>query len=258
MSAPSTSTLNLALNRFDLFRKGTGVDQGFSAGADAGSTSTGLGGIYDLQVDSIGRWSGERWRGLVCQIERLKQTSSLRKLVISEVTSCFAPQVLLLSQSVGMLSMQGDEVGITSVDEHRTSQVGTIGVGRIKVFIDPYAGTGVSSTARDFICVGYRGSSPYDAEVYSAAAPRSVANGACGWKFENTWPTKIGLNVCYGEQPIRQRCGSTYTGCYSQQQYYRIFRVDNLRKRFQLVIIDLKELRSPSGPFLPSSHFFNF
>ena len=148
----------LGAQQFDLFRK-SGVDPGFSAGADAGSTSTGLGGIYDLQVDSDGRWSGERWRGLMYQIEREAN-------VIAKETRRGKGNFILCSADVasalamgGMLSMQNGETAITGVDDTGPTMVGTIGGGRIKVFIDPYSGTGISSTAKDFVCVGYRGSS---------------------------------------------------------------------------------------------------
>ena len=97
----------LGAQQFDLFRKGSGVDQGFSADADAGSTSTGLGGIYDLQVDSDGRWSGERWRGLMYQIEREAN-------VIAKETRRGKGNFILCSADVasalamgGMLSMAG-------------------------------------------------------------------------------------------------------------------------------------------------------
>ena len=87
---------------------------------------------------------------VLCTKSSVKQTSSLRKLVVVRVTSSFAPQMLhLLSQWVECSTCRHGEVASTGVDDTGPTMVGTIGGGRIKVFIDPYAGTGVSSTAKD-------------------------------------------------------------------------------------------------------------
>ena len=217
----------LGAQQFDLFRKGVGAGQGFSAGAHAGSTSTGVGGIYDLQVDSDGRWSGERWRGLMYQIEREAN-------VIAKETRRGKGNFILCSADVasalamgGMLSMQNGEVGITGVDDTGPTMVGTIGGGRIKVFIDPYSGTGISSTAKDFVCVGYRGSSPYDAGMfYCPYVPLQMVR-AVG---ENTFQPKIGFKTRYGmvNNPYVSDSDPHTQGAIRNNQYYRIFRIDNL------------------------------
>ena len=216
----------LGAQQFDLFRK-SAVGSGFSAGANTGSTSTGVGGIYDLQVDSDGRWSGERWRGLMYQIEREAN-------VIAKETRRGKGNFILCSADVasalamgGMLSMQNGETAITGVDDTGPTMVGTIGGGRIKVFIDPYSGTGISSTAKDFVCVGYRGSSPYDAGMfYCPYVPLQMVR-AVG---ENTFQPKIGFKTRYGmvNNPYVSDSDPHTQGAIRNNQYYRIFRIDNL------------------------------
>ena len=216
----------LGAQHLDLTRKAA-VGSGFSAGAHAGSTSSGIGGIYDLSSDSDGRWSGERWRGLMYQIEREAN-------VIAKETRRGKGNFILCSADVasalamgGMLTMQNGGVGINDVDDTGNTFVGTINGGKMKVYVDPYSGTGISSTAKDFVCVGYRGSSPYDAGMfYCPYVPLQMVR-AVG---ENTFQPKIGFKTRYGmvNNPYVSDSDPHTDGAIRNNQYYRIFRVDNL------------------------------
>ena len=212
----------------DLYHMGRAMNDGFSAAPAVGATSgSAIGGIYDLSQDSDGRWSGERWRGLMFQIEREAN-------VIAKETRRGKGNFVLCSADVasalamgGMLTMQNGSVGINEVDDTGNTFVGTINGGRMKVYVDPYSGTGISSTAKDFVCVGYRGTSPYDAGMfYCPYVPLQMVR-AVG---ENTFQPKIGFKTRYGmvNNPFVNDSDPHSQGAVRNNQYYRIFRVDNL------------------------------
>lgn len=209
-------------------RGGPGSSGGFS-GSTVGQASaqTDMGGVYDLSADSDGRWSGERWRGLMFQIDREANT-------IAKETRRGKGNFILCSADVasalamgGMLTMQNGSTGITDVDDTGNTFVGTINGGRMKVYVDPYSGTGISSTAKDFVCVGYRGTSPYDAGMfYCPYVPLQMVR-AVG---ENNFQPKIGFKTRYGmvNNPFVNDSDPHTNGAIRNNQYYRIFRVDNL------------------------------
>ena len=203
--------------------------QGGFSGSTVGSHAAqqGMGGIYDLSLDSDGRWSGERWRGLMFQIDREAN-------VIAKETRRGKGNFVLCSADVasalamgGMLTMQNGSVGINDVDDTGNTFVGTINGGKMKVYVDPYSGTGISSTAKDFVCVGYRGTSPYDAGMfYCPYVPLQMVR-AVG---ENSFQPKIGFKTRYGmvNNPFVSDSDPHTAGAVRNNQYYRIFRVDNL------------------------------
>jgi hypothetical protein len=219
----------LGAQQGDLAVNANTANAGFSAAPAAGSTTSAksLGGIYDLANDSDGRWSGERWRGLMYQIEREAN-------VIAKETRRGKGNFVLCSADVasalamgGMLSMQNGSTGITDVDDTGNTFVGTINGGKMKVYVDPYSGVGISSTAKDFVCVGYRGTSPYDAGMfYCPYVPLQMVR-AVG---ENTFQPKIGFKTRYGmvNNPYVSDSDPHTQGAIRNNQYYRIFRVDNL------------------------------
>ena len=123
-----------------------------------------------------------------------------------------------------------------NVDDTGNTFAGTLN-GKIKVYIDPYAGPGTAHTAatdagRDFVCVGYKGTSAYDAGLfYCPYVPLQMVR-AVG---ENTFQPKIGFKTRYGlvNNPfVSSKLGGvadpTAGAALRQNQYYRIFRVDNL------------------------------
>jgi hypothetical protein len=202
----------------------------------AGHPGGGQGGIYDLTADSDGRWSAERFRGLMFQIEReanviAKQTRRGKgNFVIcdSDTASALAMGGFLNVSPALNVNLDVDDTGNTFA--------GVLN-GKFKVYIDPYA-TANSSYAtgnvpNNYVAVGYRGSNPYDAGLfYCPYVPLQMVR-AVG---ENTFQPKIGFKTRYGivSNPFVTTNGALNgtpdgeTLTVRKNQYYRIFRVTNL------------------------------
>ena len=200
---------------------------GFSGGSGQPAN---MGGIYDLEQDSDGRWSAEKFRGLMFQIEReanviAKETRRGKGnfiLCTSDVASALAMS--------GFLSLTPTPDMNLTVDDTGNTFAGTLN-GRIKVYIDPYSVSG-----SDYVTVGYRGSSPYDAGMfYCPYVPLQMVRAV----DENTFQPKIGFKTRYGlvNNPFvsDNGVGSTVdksdphsNAAIRSNQYYRIFRVLNL------------------------------
>ena len=213
----------LGAQQTDLFYKSGGVSNGNLGELGHTSSTLGInnGGIYDLDQDSDGRWSAERFRGLMFQIEREAN-------VIAKETRRGKGNFVLCSSDVasalamsGHLSLSGGTNEIGDVDDTGNTFVGTLN-GRMKVYVDPYVQTG-----GDFCCVGYRGTSPYDAGLfYCPYVPLQMVR-AVG---ENTFQPKIGFKTRYGlvNNPFVSVADPSTAGARRVNQYYRIFRVDNI------------------------------
>ncbi len=204
----------------------------YSAGVAKGLTSDGVlreshvragltGGIYDVNRDADGRWSAERFRGLMFQIEREANA-------IAKETRRGKGNFIICSSDVASALAMGGFLNISpalnvslNVDDTGNTFAGVLN-GKMKVYIDPYAGS------RNFICVGYRGSSPYDAGMfYCPYVPLQMVR-AVG---EDTFQPRIGFKTRYGmvANPFVGTFGSNdqidTTGI---NQYYRVFEVLNL------------------------------
>jgi hypothetical protein len=179
------------------------------------------GGIYDVNRDADGRWSAERFRGLMFQIEREANA-------IAKETRRGKGNFIICSSDVASALAMGGFLNISpalnvslNVDDTGNTFAGVLN-GKMKVYIDPYAGS------RNFICVGYRGSSPYDAGMfYCPYVPLQMVR-AVG---EDTFQPRIGFKTRYGmvANPF-VGAGNTngnidITGI---NQYYRVFEVINL------------------------------
>lgn len=175
-------------------------------------------GVYDLNTDSDGRWSAERFRGLMFQIEReanqiAKETRRGKGNFIvcsSDVASALAMGGFLNVSPALNVQLEVDDTGNTFAG---------ILNGKFKVYIDPYAASGVN-----FCMVGYRGASPYDAGVfYCPYVPLQMVRAV----DQNTFQPKIGFKTRYGmvANPFSE---STNIDAVGQNQYYRIFQVKNL------------------------------
>lgn len=190
------------------------------------SSTTTSEGIFDLNTDSNGRWSVERFKGLLFQIEReanfiAKDTRRGKGnfvLCSSDVASALA--------MAGVLDYTPALESNLEVDDTGNTFAGTIN-GRLKVYIDPYYST---TSTKDFALVGYRGTSPYDAGLfYCPYVPLQMVR-AVG---ENTFQPKIGFKTRYGlvSNPFVTKADGTADAeaiSSRRNQYYRIFRVDNL------------------------------
>jgi len=194
-------------------------------GARSGLTQTT--GVFDLNVDSNGRWSVEKFKGLLFQIER--EANAIAK----ETRRGKGNFVLCSADVASALSMAGvlDYAPALStnlnVDDTGNTFAGVLN-GRLRVYIDPYA----SQTAtHEFFCVGYKGSSPYDAGLfYCPYVPLQMVR-AVG---ENSFQPKIGFKTRYGiiHNPfVLNSSGnvtSTLDDTVRRNMYYRIVKVTNL------------------------------
>jgi hypothetical protein len=179
-------------------------------------TSTAVSGIFDVNTDSDGRWMVERFKGLIMQIERecnviAKETRRGKGNFIicsSDVASALA--------AAGMLDYTPALSTNLNVDDTGNTFAGVLN-GRVKVYIDPYA-------TIDFVCVGYRGTNPYDAGMfYCPYVPLTMVK-AVG---ENDFQPRMGFKTRYGmvANPFVAADG---TGTDRANQYFRIFRVDDI------------------------------
>ena len=191
-------------------------------GAQYGTTTP---GIFDLDTDSNGRWSVERFKGLIFQVERdanviAKETRRGKgnvMIVSSDVASAMAMAGVLQYTPALSADLQVDDTGNTFAGLLH---------GRIKVYIDPYFGG--SANGDELVTVGYKGTSPYDAGLfYCPYVPLQMVR-AIG---QDTFQPKIGFKTRYGmvANPFAQ--GTTAglgTLTPRTNNYYRIFRVRNL------------------------------
>ena len=184
-------------------------------------------GTFDLDTDSNGRWSVEKFKGLMFQIEREANA-------IAKDTRRGKGNVLITSSDVASaLAMAGQLSGAPSgnafdPDDSGSTMVGTLN-GRFKVYVDPYA----PSAATNYFTVGYKGSSAYDAGLfYCPYVPLQMVR-AVG---ENSFQPKIGFKTRYGlvSNPFANDTGSANNGAGSgaltanANRYYRHVIVANL------------------------------
>ena len=188
-------------------------------------------GVFDLDVDSNGRWSVEKFKGLMFQIERdanaiAQQTRRGKGNFI--ITSADVASALAMSgtldYSSGLTGAGGPSIG--EVDDTGNLLVGTIN-GRIKVFVDPFSAN-VSDT--HYYVVGYKGTSPYDAGLfYCPYVPLQMVRSI----GPDTFQPKIGFKTRYGmvANPFVVKANGTpdaeALGA-GLNQYYRRVRVANL------------------------------
>src|SRR6056300_312333 len=179
-------------------------------------SSTATSGIFDVNTDSDGRWMVERFKGLIMQIERecnviAKETRRGKGnfvLCSSDVASALA--------AAGMLDYTPALSANLNVDDTGNTFAGVLN-GRVKVYIDPY------STV-DFVCVGYRGTNPYDAGLfYCPYVPLTMVK-AVG---ENDFQPRIGFKTRYG-MVANPYVALDNVGSDRSNQYFRIFRVDDI------------------------------
>jgi hypothetical protein len=186
--------------------------------------NTATAGTFDLDVDSNGRWSVEKFKGLIFQIERdanaIAQQTRRGKgnmiLCSSDVASALA--------MAGVLDYTPALNANLNVDDTGNTFAGVL-QGKYKVYIDPYS---ANAAANQFYVVGYKGSSPYDAGLfYCPYVPLQMVR-AVG---ENTFQPKIGFKTRYGivANPFAE--GTTAgSGALTTNAnaYYRRVKVSNL------------------------------
>jgi len=182
-------------------------------------SNTAVNGIFDLSTDADGRWSVEKFKGLIMQIEREANTIAKETrrgkgnfiLCSSDVASALAAS--------GMLDYTPALSTNLNVDDTGNTFAGVLN-GRTKVYIDPFA-------VADYATVGYKGTNAYDAGVfYCPYVPLTMVR-AVG---ENDFQPKIGFKTRYGmvSNPFVGATPANGLATAKTNQYYRIFRVDNI------------------------------
>src|SRR6056300_492499 len=182
----------------------------------AQTSNTAINGIFNLSTDADGRWSVEKFKGLIVQLEReanqiAKDTRRGRGNFIitsSDVASALA--------ATGMLDYAPALATNLNVDDTGNTFAGVLN-GRTKVYIDPYATV-------DYITVGYKGTNPYDAGLfYCPYVPLQMVK-AVG---ENDFQPRMGFKTRYG-MVANPFVAANGTGTDRANQYFRIFRVDDI------------------------------
>jgi len=154
-------------------------------------------GVFDLDVDSNGRWSVEKFKGLLFQIERDANAIAQRtRRGKGNIILCSADVASALTMA-GVLDYTPALNANLNVDDTGNTFAGVL-QGKYRVYIDPYAAnltTGNETPGNQYYVVGYKGSSPYDAGLfYCPYVPLQMVR-AVG---ENTFQPKIGFKTRYG------------------------------------------------------------
>jgi hypothetical protein len=188
-------------------------------------------GTFDLDVDSNGRWSVEKFKGLIFQIERdanaIAQQTRRGK---GNMILCSADVASALTMA-GVLDYTPALNANLNVDDTGNTFAGVL-AGKYKVYIDPYSANALgNTTGSQYYVAGYKGSSPYDAGLfYCPYVPLQMVR-AVG---ENTFQPKIGFKTRYGivANPFAEGSGAGNEGLGRLQTnkncYYRRVKVQNL------------------------------
>ena len=158
-------------------------------GAQTGKVTTA--GIFALDTDSNGRWSVERFKGLMFQLERdANRIAQRTRRGKGNIIIC-SSDVASALQMAGVLDYTPALNNNLNVDDTGNTFAGVLN-GRFKVYIDPYS---ANSAAKQYYVVGYKGTSPYDAGIfYCPYVPLQMVR-AVG---QDTFQPKIGFKTRYG------------------------------------------------------------
>lgn len=176
-------------------------------------------GKFDLATDADGRWSVEKFKGLLVQLDREAN-------VIAKETRRGKGNFILCSSDVatalaaaGVLDYAPALATTLEVDDTGSTFAGVLN-GRIKVYIDPYA-------VGDYITVGYRGTNPYDAGMfYCPYVPLTMVRAVGQSDFQ----PRIGFKTRYGmvANPFAESAPVNDVGTNRANRYFRIFSVLNI------------------------------
>jgi len=195
-------------------------------GAQVNTTTA---GIFDLDTDSNGRWSVEKFKGLMFAIERDANA-------IGQQTRRGKGNMILCSADVASALQMAGVLDYTpalannnlNVDDTSTTFAGVMN-GRYRVYVDPYA---ANVAASQYYVVGYKGTSPYDAGMfYCPYVPLQMVR-AVG---ESSFQPKIGFKTRYGIAANPFHTGTVAAGSdgainisSATNKYYRKVKVTNL------------------------------
>ena len=196
------------------------------AGAQVNTTTA---GIFDLDTDSNGRWSVEKFKGLMYQLERdanaIGQQTRRGK---GNLIICSADVASAL-QMAGVLDYAPALSSNLNVDDTGNTFAGVLN-GKFRVYLDPYA---ANVSASQYYVVGYKGTSPYDSGLfYCPYVPLQMVR-AVG---QDSFQPKIGFKTRYGmvQNPFATSAGtgaldnSGAVAANAQNEYYRRVKVTNI------------------------------
>ena len=193
--------------------------------AEQGATlNTATAGTFDLDVDSNGRWSVEKFKGLIFQMERdANQIAQRTRRGKGNIIMCSADVASALTMA-GVLDYTPALNANLNVDDTGNTFAGVLG-GKFRVYIDPYS---ANNDANQYYVAGYKGTSPYDAGLfYCPYVPLQMVR-AVG---ENTFQPKIGFKTRYGmvsnpfAEGLTEGLGRLRA---NSNRYYRRVKVQNL------------------------------
>jgi len=202
--------------------------------AEQGAVSnTATAGVFDLDIDSNGRWSVEKFKGLLFQIERDANAIAQRtRRGKGNIIMCSADVASALTMA-GVLDYTPALNANLNVDDTGNTFAGVL-QGKYRVYIDPYAANltaanAASNSGNQYYVVGYKGTSPYDAGIfYCPYVPLQMVR-AVG---ENSFQPKIGFKTRYGlvSNPFSEGKENARGGqlIVNQNRYYRRVAVKNL------------------------------
>jgi len=200
------------------------------ASANTGTVNTTTEGVFDLDTDSNGRWSVERFKGLMFQVEREANAIAQRTRRGKGNILITSSDVASALQMAGVLDYTPALNNNLSVDDTGNTFAGVLN-GRFRVYIDPYS---ANNTASQYFIVGYKGTSPYDAGIfYCPYVPLQMVR-AVG---QDTFQPKIGFKTRYGlvANPFAQTgaisgaaTAVNDAGNLNSNRYYRRVKVSNL------------------------------
>ena len=188
------------------------------------ATNTATQGVFDIDIYSNGRWSVEKFKGLLFQIERDANAIAQRtRRGKGNVIMCSADVASALSMA-GVLDYTPALNANLNVDDTGNTFAGVL-LGKFRFYIDPYA---ANVAAQQYYVAGYKGSSPYDAGLfYCPYVPLQMVR-AVG---ETTFQPKIGFKTRYGlvanpfAEGLTKGLGALTT---NSNRYYRRVQVKNL------------------------------
>ena len=189
------------------------------------AVNTATAGTFDLDVDSNGRWSVEKFKGLIFQIERDANAIAQRtRRGKGNMILCSADVASALTMA-GVLDYTPALNANLNVDDTGNTFAGVL-AGKFRVYIDPYA---ANVAASQYYVAGYKGTSPYDAGIfYCPYVPLQMVRSVGPDSFQ----PKIGFKTRYGivANPFAKGATTTTPGVLSRNSnvYYRRVKVANL------------------------------
>jgi hypothetical protein len=186
--------------------------------ATLGSAFATTPGTFDLNADADGRWSVEKFKGLIFAIERDANAIAIATRRGKGNFLVCSPDVASALALAGKLDSAPALANGLTVDPTGATFAGTMMQGRMRVYVDPYVTT-------DFYVVGYKGANAYDAGFfYCPYVPLQLVRAV----NQDSFQPIVGFKTRYGMVP-NPFVGDGTTIASRNNPYYRISKVDNLQ-----------------------------